>query len=240
MTSDDEHPLHRPRPPFLDLLAQWWIAGASAKDPLAIADGLILLPTRRAARSLGEAFLRVTAGRPLLLPRILAIGALDEAPLTLAGALDLSPAVDPIKRLAVLTRLILARGGRDGVPIFADGAWRLASELADLLDEAHRTGVSLPDKLPEAAETGYAEHWQQTLHFLALVTEAWPRWLADNTLMDGADRALRLLDCQAEAWAAHPPPGRIVVAGTSAGIPAIAALMRVVASLPRGTVILPA
>ncbi len=228
-----------PGRPFLDILAQWWIDGAAGKDPLAIADGLILLPTRRAARSLGEAFLRVTAGRPLLLPRILAIGALDEAPLTLAGALDLPPAVDPVKRLAVLTRLILALRGRDGAPIFADGAWRLAGELADLLDEAHRSGVSLPAKLPEAAEAGYAEHWQQTIRFLTLVTDAWPRWLVDNTLMDGADRALRLLECQAEAWAAAPPPGRLVVAGTSAGIPAIAALMRAVATLPRGTVILP-
>ena len=225
--------------PFLDVLAQWWIAETPGKDPLAVADGLILLPTRRAARSLGEAFLRVTAGTPLLLPRILAIGALDEAPLTLAGALDLPPAVDPIKRLAILTRLILALGGRDGAPIFADGAWRLAGELADLLDEAHRTGVSLPDMLPDAAEAGFAEHWQQTIKFLALVTEHWPAWLADNGLMDTAERALRLLECQAAAWEAAPPPGRVVVAGNSAGIPAIAALMRVVARLPRGTVILP-
>lgn len=228
-----------PGRPFLDVLAHWWIAETPSKDPLAIADGLILLPTRRAARSLGEAFLRVTAGTPLLLPRILAIGALDEAPLTLAGALDLPPAVDPVKRLAILTRLILALGGRDGAPIFADGAWRLAEELADLLDEAHRAGVSLPDMLPDAAEAGYAEHWQQTIRFLALVTEHWPAWLAENDLMDTAERALRLLECQAAAWEAAPPPGRVVVAGNSAGIPAIAALMRVVARLPRGTVILP-
>ncbi len=228
-----------PGRPFLDVLAQWWIAETPGKDPLAVADGLILLPTRRAARSLGEAFLRVTAGTPLLLPRILAIGALDEAPLTLAGALDLPPAVDPVKRLAILTKLVLALGGRDGAPIFADGAWRLAGELAELLDEAHRTGVSLPDMLPDAAEAGYAEHWQQTIRFLALVTEHWPAWLADNGLMDTAERALRLLECQAAAWEAAPPPGRVVVAGNSAGIPAIAALMRVVARLERGTVILP-
>ncbi|MDT7950275.1 MAG: double-strand break repair protein AddB [Acetobacteraceae bacterium] len=225
--------------PFLDVLARWWIEGAAGGDMLSIADGLILLPTRRAARSLGEAFLRVTNGKPLLLPRILAIGALDEAPLALAGALDLPPAVEPLKRLAHLTRLILGLRGRDGAPIFADGAWRLAGELADLLDEAYRSGVSLPDELPKATEAGYAEHWQQTIRFLALVTHHWPVWLADNNLLDGADRALRLLECQAAEWAAVPPPGRIVVAGTSAGIPAFGGLMRVVASLPRGTVILP-
>ena len=229
-----------PGRPFLDVLARWWIAGAGRDpDPLAIADGLILLPTRRAARSLGEAFLRVTDGKPLLLPRILAVGALDETPLTLAGALDLPPAVEPMTRLAVLARMILALAGRNGTPIFADGAWRLARELADLLDEAYRAGVSLPDKLPDAAESGYAEHWQQTIRFLGIVTEQWPRWLADHGLIDGADRATRLLEAQAGAWAAAPPPGRVVVAGTAAGIPAIANLMRVAAGLPRGAVILP-
>lgn len=229
-----------PGRPFLDVLARWWINGAGKKpDPLAIADGLILLPTRRAARSLGEAFLHASGGKPLLLPRILAIGALDEAPLTLAGALDLPPAVDATKRLATLTLFVLRLGGSNGAPIFADSAWRLAAELAALLDEAHRSGVSLADKLPEAAEAAYAEHWQQTVRFLALVTKHWPDWLADNGLMDGAERAIRLLECQAEAWAASPPPGRVVVAGTSAGIPAIANLMRVAAGLKRGAVILP-
>ena len=89
------------------------MAGARGGDPLAVSRGLILLPTRRAARALAEAFLRASGGRPLLLPRITALGALDEAPLTLAGALDLPPAVEPARRLAALTRLILAMQRRE-------------------------------------------------------------------------------------------------------------------------------
>jgi ATP-dependent helicase/nuclease subunit B len=73
--------------PFLDAIATDWLHRAGP-DPLRIARGLILLPTRRAARALAEAFLRTSNGRPLLLPRITAFGALDEAPLALAGALD--------------------------------------------------------------------------------------------------------------------------------------------------------
>ena len=88
-----------------------------------VARGLILLPTRRAARSLAEAFLRASDGRPLLLPRITALGALDEAPLTLAGALDLPPAVEPAQRLAALTRLILAMRRR---------GWRAADRRSRL------------------------------------------------------------------------------------------------------------
>ena len=90
-----------PDRPFLDALAQAWLDRAGTGDPLAPARGLILLPTRRAARALAEAFLRVSDGRPLLLPRITALGALDEAPLALAGVLDLPPAIEPMPRLAI-------------------------------------------------------------------------------------------------------------------------------------------
>ena len=207
--------------PFLDALARWWLdraavtpEGGAGGNPLRVADGLILLPTRRAARALADAFLRETAGRPLLLPRIAALGALDEAPLVLAGALDLPPAVGDADRLAVLTRLVMALGGEYGAPATADRAWQLAAELANLLDEAHRAEVDLADVLPDAAEAGYAEHWGRTIEFLRIVTRAWPDWLADNGLMDGAERARRLLDAQVAAWEAEPPSTPVVVAGT--------------------------
>jgi ATP-dependent helicase/nuclease subunit B len=76
-----------PHVPFLDALAAAWLSRET--DPVKRADGIILLPTKRSARSLAEVFLRLSDGAPLLLPRITALGALDEAPLALAGALDL-------------------------------------------------------------------------------------------------------------------------------------------------------
>jgi ATP-dependent helicase/nuclease subunit B len=85
---------------FLEAIARRWLDLGVPQG-----SGLILLPTRRAARSLADAFLRVSQGRPMLLPRITALGALDETPLALAGALDLPPAVDEAVRLAELTRL---------------------------------------------------------------------------------------------------------------------------------------
>ena len=62
-----------PGAPFLEALAEGWLR-ERGDDPLAIANGLILTPTRRAARSLAEAFLRVSPQRGLLLPRIVALG----------------------------------------------------------------------------------------------------------------------------------------------------------------------
>jgi ATP-dependent helicase/nuclease subunit B len=228
-----------PHIPFLDAIAAEWLAAAEGRGPMAVAEGLILLPTRRAARSLAEAFLRASDGRALLLPRITAIGALDEAPLTLAGALDLPPAVEPAQRLAALSRLILAMQGRDGAPRTADRAWRLAEELAALMDEAERAEIDLGARLPEAADPEFAQHWAQTLAFLRIVTAHWPAWLAEQGVMNPAARQVALLDAQAAAWAREPPRHRVLIAGTTAAIPAVARLAGVVARLPAGAVVLP-
>ena len=225
-----------PGVPFLDELACRWLDEFGA-DPLA--RGLILLPTRRAARSLAEAFLRASGGRPLLLPRITAIGAIDEAPLTLAGALDLPPAVSPARRLAALSRMILGLPIAQGGVGTADRAWMLAQELAVLMDEAERMEIDLPAALEQAASAEHAAHWQITLQFLGIVTRSWPDWLAENGLANPAARQVALLKAQARAWEDAPLDEPVWIAGTTAGIPAVARLLRVVAENAMGRVVLP-
>ena len=227
-----------PHRPFLDAIAAEWLA-AAREDPMAASNGLILLPTRRAARSLADAFLAQSGGKPLLLPRITALGALDEAPLALAGSLTLPPAVPDMLRLAQLTRLVMALSGRFGAPETADQAWLLAAELASLMDEAERAEVDLAAVLPGLVAEDYAAHWGIALDFLRIVTRAWPEWLAENRLMNPARRQVALLDAQAKAWAEQPPAMRILAAGSTGGIPAVARLLRVVAGLPGGGVVLP-
>ncbi len=227
-----------PHVPFLDAVATEWLARAN-NDPQRVSSGLILLPTRRAARALAEAFLLVSGGRALLLPRISALGALDETPLALAGALDLPPAVEPMQRLAALSCLILKMGGKDGAPRTADRAWRLAVELAALMDEADRAEIDLATTLPDAADPAFAQHWAHTLAFLRIVTATWPDWLADNGLMNPAARHRALLDAQATAWERTVPAYPVLLAGVTGGIPAVARLARTVARLPTGAVLLP-
>jgi ATP-dependent helicase/nuclease subunit B len=227
-----------PHLPLLDAVAIDWLR--RTEDPIQRAEGIILLPTRRAARALAEAFLRASGGEPLLLPRITALGALDETPLALAGVLDLPPAIEPAQRLAALTRLILARQGADGAPRTADRAWLLAGELALLMDEAEREEIDLAVTLPDAADPAFAAHWARTLQFLRIVTGVWPEYLAENGLMNPAARQVALLNAQAAAWESAPPAQPVLVAGTTAGIPAVARLLRVVARLPNGRVLLPA
>ena len=226
--------------PFLDALARMAGCVERGDDPLEIANGLILTPTRRAARSLAEAFLRGIAGaRTCCCPGSSGRGAMDEAPLALAGALELPPSVDPHRRLAVLTHLILRMKGAGGAPRTADRAWMLASELASLMDEADRAEIDLAARLPDAADPAYAAHWSRTLEFLRIVTHAWPAWLEENGVMNPAARQVALLNAQSRAWEMCAPEQPVVIAGTTAGIPAVARLARVVARLPQGCVVLP-
>ena len=220
--------------PFLDTLAEHWLARDA--DP---SRGLILLPTRRSARALAEAFLRAGNGRPMLLPRISALGALDETPLALAGALDLPPAVPATQRLAALTRLILQWPPVGGGEMALDAAWRLAVELAGLMDEAEREELDLAEALGKAAAGEHADHWQTTLQFLEIVTRHWPDWLAAQGLLNPAARQTLLLDAQARHWAAHPPADPVWCAGMTGGTRAVGRLLRSVAHLPTGAVVLP-
>ncbi|MDX9859663.1 MAG: double-strand break repair protein AddB, partial [Rhodospirillales bacterium] len=236
--------------PFVDALAAGLIERVGG-EPEDLADAVVLLPTRRACRALGDAFLRLTNGRPTLLPRMRPLGDLDEDELAIAGSVDLlaemplgdaaggaddiPPALSGLRRQILLARLVRAKAGRDAS---AEQAARLAAELGRLLDQVHT------ERLDFSALTGLvpdelAEHWQVTLDFLAVLSEQWPQILAAEGAIDAADRRNRLLAAQAAAWRHRPPAGPVVAAGSTGSIPATADLLKVVAELPQGCVVLP-
>lgn len=233
--------------PFLDHLALRWIEAAGG-DPEAIGEGVIVLPGRRAARGLTEAFLRHMDGKPMLLPRIMPISALDEAELGLASdlggteGLDLPPPVASMTRLAVLTRLVLQAEGAFGTRPTLDQAWPLAKALADLMDEAEWADVDLAVRLPEAVQDDFAKHWQTILQFLDIVTKAWPEWLSGQGLMNPVARQVTLLRAQAKLWHEQAEQGdqsRLWAAGFTNLMPATAEALRAVMACPGGLVVLP-
>ncbi|WP_119303557.1 double-strand break repair protein AddB [Dongia deserti] len=220
-------------------------------DPLKLSEMTVLLPNRRACRTLQEAFLR-QAVRPdqssaSLLPRLMPIGDLDSDDLTVLGgalfgeAADIPPAIGELKRRMLLARLIMAapaRGGPRAGTIRLDQATQLAAELARLLDqvETERKDLSaLEGLVPESL----AAHWQLTINFLDILRRAWPDILAEEGAIDPAERRNRLLDLQRAVWEAAPPQMPIIAAGSTGSIPAAADLMHTIARLPQGAVYLP-
>lgn len=232
-----------PQRPFVDALAGVLLQQAGG-DPLALADRLILLPTRRACRALREAFLRRADGAALLLPRMQPIGDVDEDALVLAeagdagpDAADLPPAVSDLGRRALLGRLVQAmpQGGERPGP---EQAILLAGELARLLDEVHARDVDW-NRLDGLVPQDYAENWQQTLRFLDIVRRRWPEVLAEIGCLDPIDRRNRQLRLQAERWRTAPPTLPVIAAGSTGSMPATAELLAVVAQMPQGAVVLP-
>ena len=231
---------------FADALAAGLMARAEG-DPLALSRMLILVPTRRGGRALREAFLRLSDGRPLLLPRMMPLGDLDADEIEMQGeaeapggpAADIPPTIPALRRQLLLSRLILKLGERleDG-PRRPDQAIRLAAELARLLDQVQTERLSF-DKLAGLVPAEYAQHWQITLDFLRIVTEAWPKLLEEYGALDPAERRNRLLDAQGALWRASPPGFPVIAAGTTGSIPATRDLLEVVAGLPQGMVVLP-
>jgi ATP-dependent helicase/nuclease subunit B len=218
---------------FLPALATAWLA--EAYDATA---GMLLMPNRRSARALAGAFLQANNGRPLLLPRIIALSSIDEAGLALAGALDLPPSVPVMRRQAMLAKLILSLDGRNGAPRRLHAAWGLAGELAALLDEADAAEIDLRAALPGVVAADLASHWQTTLQFLEIVTLAWPKILAELGMINPGKREAALLDAQSALWTKNPPQDRVWLV-TSGGTPAQNRLARTAANLPTGAVILP-
>ncbi|MXP65724.1 double-strand break repair protein AddB [Roseomonas sp. M0104] len=228
--------------PFLPTLAEGVLGWVGLDDPLALSRATILLPTRRSALALREAFLRTAGHQALLLPRMRALTGLstEEADeLSLPTLLDLPPAVDASRRQAVLTEMVMRLPTRYGGPNSPEQAWGLATALAELMDEVALEGVD-DGKLSELVPEEFATHWQVTLTFLRGVLDAWEAWLKDEGLMDIGPRRVAALRAQAELWKKHPPEHPVIAAGIGAGgtIPAAAALLRVVARMKNGAVVL--
>jgi ATP-dependent helicase/nuclease subunit B len=231
--------------PFLDALVTGLRAGAG-DDPLTLARTTVLLPTRRAARSLAEAFLRQSAGRALLLPRLVPVGDVDAEELGYLGddedglgGFDLLPAVPVLQRELALTRLVLAFGrARGSGPATAGHAAPLARALARFLDEVDTEGGDFA-RLGTLVPEEHAAHWQEVLAFLAIVSEQWPKHLAELGCLDPALRRNRLLTAQADAWRRRPPTHPVIAAGLTGGVPGVGELLAVVAALPQGSVLLP-
>src|SRR5262252_6138447 len=88
-----------------------------ADDPLALASATLYLPTRRACRLMRDAFLDRLRGDGAILPRIVAIGDIDEDEIAFAesaaggiasDALALPRALGNLERKLLLTRLVMA------------------------------------------------------------------------------------------------------------------------------------
>jgi ATP-dependent helicase/nuclease subunit B len=217
--------------PFVDVLAAGLLARAGS-ETLQLPRTTILLPTSRACRALREAFLRAADGKPLLLPRMQALGDLDTDELTIHGA-DIRPAIAPLRRQALLARSLL----KLGYSKTSAEAASVALALGRFLDEVETEEVT-HEAVRSVVPDMYADHWQKILRFLTVLHEHWPAILEEEGALDAAQRRILTYDAAASLWAKEPPAHPVILAGSNGSIKALRRLMKVVAGLPKGEVIL--
>ncbi len=221
---------------FADVLVRGLLARIG-DDPLALARVQILLPNRRAVRTLTDAFVRLAGDRGVLLPRMTPVGDLgdDSFERFAAGTAALPPAVSPLLRRLELARLVRAMpGDRSAVE-----AVRLGDALGATLDALLAEEID-PERLRAVvADTDLAAHWQATLAFLDLVISHWPPARAAAGASDHGTRVAALIDALVARWAAAPPATPVIAAGITGSSPPLVRLLRGVAALPAGAIVLP-
>lgn len=230
-------PIHRC---FADAL----VAGVMrqySKTPLALAHGMLLLPNNRAVGAVRDAFIRL-AGGAMLLPRLVALGDgdLDDRA---GGALDrldaaedpLPPTVDPLRRRFLLARMI----ADERAHVSASEALRLADGLGQVIDQLAIEGCAV-GKLVALDEGSMPKHWEDAFSLLQTILRRWPEELAKAGAIDRADLRNHLLDRTAARWKNQGLPVPFVIAaGITTAAPAVARLLRTIAFVPGGTVVLP-
>ena len=239
-------PAHRP---FLDDLARGLHEALSPQGPQALADALVLVPTRRGARALADTFVRTSGTSAVLLPQIRALGDLDEGePPFEPGdlSLELPPAISPLRRRFELARLILEHAPPQGRSLDASGALELADALGQFLDAVEieepkfdDEPVMLAERVEKLVEGDFAKHWRRSATFLAVATRRWPERLHELGLADPTARRVKLLRLLAERWDHKPPQTPLIAAGSTGTTPATADLLAIIATTPQGCVVLP-
>lgn len=215
------------------------------EDRFGLARLTLLLPSQRAIRTVTEAFIRAS-GQGLLLPRMAVVGDLDLdetlGPLLdpIGAGLDIPEAVDPVWRLLRLAQILRQVLG-DEAP-GAAALLRQARGLAQGMDRLLVEGIH-PEQLLDEAVVGIASdlsvHWIENTRIFASVFAIWQAELDALGRIDAPERRNRLLDHAARTWRTRPPSHPVIAAGVTSASPAVAKLLRTVADMPDGGVILP-
>lgn len=246
--------------PFLAVLADAMVSGRfgplhDPADPMRLARVTLYLPTRRAARAFSACLAERIGAGPLLLPRIVALGDVDEAETAQIGAggyaLGRVGPVDDLTRRMLLTTLVDAWGRSANrshlkldaaepslVPATLSEAWGLAGDLAALIDQMQTEGVAI-ERLAKLDAVRFDRIWELNASFLAILAEAWPAILAERDLCDPAAFRNRMLAAERERLLSGAASGPIIAAGSTGSIPATADLLGAIARLPNGAVVLP-
>jgi ATP-dependent helicase/nuclease subunit B len=255
--------------PFLPAFVEALLAGRVIEgfpdktDPMALASARIFVPTRRAARALASELARQVSASSIILPQIVPLGAMEDSETQALFDPELPEferpdVVSEVERRLVLAELILkwSQNIRNAVvsyeddrPVFDDSepmlvtsspaqAFHLAGELAALIDEMVIEDID-PSALKTLVTENFDKYWAITLTFLQIAFKAWPNHLEEKELEDRAHRQAALIKQEIDRLKSGRATGPQIVIGSTGTNTATADLIKAIASLPQGAVVLP-
>ena len=136
----------------------------AGNNPLEMAKIQVVLPTRRACKTVKDAFLQKSKEKSLLLPQLMPIYELDNL------AEDIPTAMPALERTLLLSSLCQKK------PHVAtpEQAIKIAVSLGELLDEFYQFETDTTQLSDLVQNPIFAEHWNETLIFLEIITQQWP------------------------------------------------------------------
>ena len=207
---------------------------------------VVFVPTRRAVVTMREAFAEVLGAQVALLPRILPLAEIDTALLTLLGPRavavieGIAPAMSASQQYYLLAAQVAAFLRRSGQDASLENALALAEQLMVLQEQCARAGVTLTrENLRQLVSADMAQHWEQSLTFLAILAEHWPVLEEELGVVIASCHEVLALKALAVAWREAPPEYPVFVVGSTASQEATAELLQVIAQMPSGTVVVP-
>ena len=197
------------------------------QPPEAMARARVYLNSERMRRQVTRAFAASGAG---FLPKLVLVSDLAQDPAFAA----LPPVVPPLRRRLELTRAIdlLLQRAPDLAPRAA--LYDLADSLATLMEEMQIEAVPVA-RLAALDVSGHAAHWARTQAFLGILAP----YLDDAAALDRGARLRMAAEHIAMTWATRPPDTPVIVAGSTGSRGSTLLLMRAVAALPQGALVLP-
>ncbi|CCE09430.1 putative helicase-exonuclease type V protein family, addB subunit [Bradyrhizobium sp. STM 3843] len=219
-------------------------------DPGRLASATLYLPTRRSLRVARDMFLEELKTDAVVLPRLVALGDIDEDELAFAedsesfagtAPLEIPDKLGELERRLTLARLVAAWAKTPvSAPLVVGGpasTLALAGDLARLIDDMVTRDVAW-DALDGLVPDQLDRYWQHSLDFLRIARTAWPAYLEEIQRIEPAARRDLLIAAEAARLTAHPD-GPVVAAGSTGSMPATAKFLQAVAKLPHGAVVLP-
>ena len=214
---------------FPSALAELVLRECKGLPPENLARVQILVNTKRMERRLTRLF---TQGGAVLLPKIGQVTNIS----ALYPAMDLPKPISKLRRKLELSEL--TRAFLEAEPTFASraSAVDLAEALASLVDEMQGEGVPT-SRIRELNLDNVSAHWDRSKRFLDVISTYLSQ--TGDEALDVEARQRLAVEAICDHWESNPPETPVFIAGSTGSRSTTRLLIKAVATLPQGRVVLP-